>query len=674
MREQRIAGAEVDGGDAEGREAGHIGPPELRCGLDADGSDEALRERRVEAGPGAGRKVDDLNLVCIGEEVAHQLRGLFGGAAGGEAVVHLEAAAIGDHVAGNAALDAHRVETFAVFEAVDDDALGLEPRELVEQGTGPLNRVHAHPAARGVGALAVRRDPCAECAVAAALDGAVGGLAEDREVGVEELGVVAHGSPKAAQLRRDLLVVVPDPGEVDGGLGELDGEGELHGDAGFHVDGAATPDHRLPRRGVGLVAHGQVVVDGHRVEVAGDCDTTLAAQLGARNDGVPVSGDLQMGGALAQHVLDGIGDEPFVARYRGDIAQLAGEFDGAEGRVEAGSGGGERIGIHPTQPNGSLDLMTDSRFAWSAGIATTAADGTVLDAWFPSPTLGKRPADRDRWIAPAELEELAGSDELRGVDLRPVNVEIDLDAAPASTEDAYLRLHLLSHCLVRPNSISLDGIFGKLPNVAWTTAGPMLPEVYAARLPQLKRAGITAVGLDKFPRLTDYVVPEGVRIADASRVRLGAHLAPGTTVMHEGFVNFNAGTLGASMVEGRISQGVVVGDGSDIGGGASIMGTLSGGGTQRITIGERALLGANSGIGISLGDDSVVEAGLYVTAGTKVMLPKGTAQSGGEPVEVKAVELSGLPQLLFRRNSRSGGVEALPREGAGIELNSELHA
>ncbi|WP_024356325.1 2,3,4,5-tetrahydropyridine-2,6-dicarboxylate N-succinyltransferase [Leucobacter chironomi] len=318
--------------------------------------------------------------------------------------------------------------------------------------------------------------------------------------------------------------------------------------------------------------------------------------------------------------------------------------------------------------------MTDSRFAWSAGIATTAADGTVLDAWFPSPALGERPTDRDRWIAPAELEELAGADELRGVELRPVNVEIDLDAAPASTEDAYLRLHLLSHCLVRPNSINLDGIFGKLPNVAWTTAGPMLPEVYAERLPRLKRAGITAVGLDKFPRLTDYVVPEGVRIADASRVRLGAHLAPGTTVMHEGFVNFNAGTLGASMVEGRISQGVVVGDGSDIGGGASIMGTLSGGGTQRITIGERALLGANSGIGISLGDDSVVEAGLYVTAGTKVVLPKGTAQSGGEPVEVKAVELSGLPQLLFRRNSRTGGVEALPREGAGIELNSELHA
>ena len=318
--------------------------------------------------------------------------------------------------------------------------------------------------------------------------------------------------------------------------------------------------------------------------------------------------------------------------------------------------------------------MTDSRIAWAAGIATIAGDGTTLDAWYPDPVLGKRPADRDPWIAPAELAGLTGTDSARGVELRFVNLEIDLDVAPASTEDAYLRLHLLSHCLVLPNSLNLEGIFGKLPNVAWTTAGPMLPQDYAARLPLLKRAGITAVGVDKFPRLTDYVVPEGVRIADASRVRLGAHLAPGTTVMHEGFVNFNAGTLGASMVEGRISQGVLVGDGSDIGGGASIMGTLSGGGTQRITIGERTLLGANSGIGISLGDDSVVEAGLYVTAGTKVHLPRGTAASAGEALEVKALELSGVPQLLFRRNSRSGAVEALPREGSGIVLNAALHA
>ncbi|MGJ0203888.1 2,3,4,5-tetrahydropyridine-2,6-dicarboxylate N-succinyltransferase [Leucobacter sp. gxy201] len=318
--------------------------------------------------------------------------------------------------------------------------------------------------------------------------------------------------------------------------------------------------------------------------------------------------------------------------------------------------------------------MTDSRFAWAAGLATIATDGSVLDAWFPEPALGGLPAAIDRWVAPAELEALAGRDELRDVELQPITIQIDLDAAPESADDAYLRLHLLSHCLVQPNTINLDGIFGRLPNVVWTSAGPMLPEVYAARLPLLRRAGLTANGIDKFPRLTDYVVPAGVRIADASRIRLGAHLAPGTTVMHEGFVNFNAGTLGASMIEGRISQGVVVGDGSDIGGGASVMGTLSGGGTQRVTIGARALLGANSGIGISIGDDSVVEAGLYVTAGTKVLLPKGTAASGGEPVEVKAVELSGLPKLLFRRNSRTGAVEALPRDGAGITLTAALHA
>lgn len=314
--------------------------------------------------------------------------------------------------------------------------------------------------------------------------------------------------------------------------------------------------------------------------------------------------------------------------------------------------------------------MTASRTAWADGLATIAHDNTVLDAWFPAPMIGSKPADHT--IAPA-LHAQQAHDERRGVELRAVSIEIDLDAAPASTEDAYLRLHLLSHCLAKPNSLNLDGIFGQLPNVAWTPAGPMLPELYAERLVSLRAAGLTAVGIDKFPRLTDYVVPNGVRIADASRVRLGAHLAPGTTVMHEGFVNFNAGTLGASMVEGRISQGVVVGEGSDIGGGASIMGTLSGGGNERITIGERALLGANAGIGISIGDDCVVEAGLYVTAGTRVLLPKGANESDS-PLEVKAIELSGQPSLLFRRNSLTGAVEALPRSGSGITLNSALHA
>lgn len=312
--------------------------------------------------------------------------------------------------------------------------------------------------------------------------------------------------------------------------------------------------------------------------------------------------------------------------------------------------------------------------AWGYGLATVAGDGTVLDTWYPHPRLGTLPIGRDRWIAPAELEELAGADPRRNVRIDIVTAEIELASAPASTSDAYLRLHLLSHLLVRPNTINLDGIFAHLPIVAWTNAGPVLPADYDRLRPRLQRAGIQATGIDKFPRLTDYVTPPRVRIADASRVRLGAHLAPGTTVMHEGFVNYNAGTLGASMVEGRISQGVVVGDGSDIGGGASIMGTLSGGGTTRVEIGERALLGANSGIGISLGDDTVVEAGLYVTAGTKVALVDGAPTANGTARTVKAAELSGVPNLLFRRNSLTGAVEVLTRSGSGIVLNEALHA
>ena len=314
------------------------------------------------------------------------------------------------------------------------------------------------------------------------------------------------------------------------------------------------------------------------------------------------------------------------------------------------------------------------RHAWGYGLSTVAGDGTVLDTWFPEPRLGALPAGRDRWIAPAELEALAGDDPRRNVRIDIVTVDIDLDTPPSSTPDAYLRLHLLSHLLAKPNSVNLDGIFAHLPIVAWTNAGPVLPADLTRLRPALQRAGIHVTGIDKFPRLLDYVTPDRVRIADASRVRLGAHLAPGTTVMHEGFVNFNAGTLGTSMVEGRISQGVVVGDGSDIGGGASIMGTLSGGGTQRVSIGERALLGANSGIGISIGDNSVVEAGLYVTAGTKVLLVGSAPTADGAPQTIKALELSGVPDLLFRRNSISGAVEVLQRGGAGIELNAALHA
>ena len=313
--------------------------------------------------------------------------------------------------------------------------------------------------------------------------------------------------------------------------------------------------------------------------------------------------------------------------------------------------------------------MTDSaaRSAWGHGLVTLDSSDHVLDVWFPSPALGAR----DGQDVPDALVALAGADEARGVrrELRVVEIA-DLDAAPASTEDVWLRLHLLSSRLVRPHEISMDGVFGLLTNVVWTSAGPCAVEGFELTRARLQRGGrhVTVHGVDKFPRMVDYVLPSGVRIADADRVRLGAHLASGTTVMHEGFVNFNAGTLGASMVEGRISAGVLVGDGSDIGGGASIMGTLSGGGKETISIGERCLLGANAGIGISLGDDCVVEAGCYVTAGTKVTLP---AEDGKV---VKALELSGASNVLFRRNSVSGAIEAVAWKREGIALNSALHA
>ena len=315
--------------------------------------------------------------------------------------------------------------------------------------------------------------------------------------------------------------------------------------------------------------------------------------------------------------------------------------------------------------------MTETTFAagkaWGHGLATIAADGTVLDTWYPNPQLGEAPKTDALWVVPKELDALVGKDQIRKVTTQVVSTEIDLELPVASTADAYLRLHLLSHLLVKPNSINLDGLVAALPIVAFTSAGPVSIEDLDAVRPHLQRAGITIHAIDKFPRLIDYVTPKKVRIADASRVRLGAHLAPGTTIMHEGFVNFNAGTLGTAMVEGRISQGVIVGEGSDIGGGASIMGTLSGGGKHKVSIGERALLGANAGVGISIGDDSVVEAGLYVTAGTKV-----TIVDGGAERTAKAAELSGVANLLFRRNSVSGRVEVLPREGAGIVLNSAL--
>lgn len=309
-----------------------------------------------------------------------------------------------------------------------------------------------------------------------------------------------------------------------------------------------------------------------------------------------------------------------------------------------------------------MSSTTNNSFAHGHGIATLSGS-TVLDVWFPAPALGALTGTPD-----AALAALATPDADRGVTREVVSVEIDLSTPPVDAKDAYLRLHLLSHRLVKPHGQSLDGIFGLLANVVWTSVGPCAIEGFEltrARL-KAKHGTVTVYSVDKFPRMVDYVIPSGVRIADADRVRLGAHLASGTTIMHEGFVNFNAGTLGASMVEGRISAGVVVGDGTDVGGGASIMGTLSGGGKEVISIGEKCLLGANSGLGISLGNNCVIEAGTYITAAAKVTLPDGEV--------VKAGTLSGAHDLLFRRNSLTGGLEAVMRTGTWGGLNSVLHA
>jgi len=305
--------------------------------------------------------------------------------------------------------------------------------------------------------------------------------------------------------------------------------------------------------------------------------------------------------------------------------------------------------------------------AWGDAVVTVTQAGTPLSFWFPDPRLGPPGPGEIADPAPADERE----DPVRGVRIgRQVCVIADLDQPPSDTADAYLRLHLLSHRLMRPNTMNLNGIFKVLPNVGWTSLGPVAPDELTAVRERAMAAGVQLEvrSVDKFPPMLDYVVPSGVRVADAARVRLGAHLAEGTTVMHEGFVNFNAGTLGTSMVEGRIVAGVVVGDGSDVGGGASIMGTLSGGGKEVVSIGSRTLLGANAGVGIPLGDDCVVEAGLYVTAGTKV-----TVLGAGEPIVVKARDLAGRNNILFRRNSQTGAVEAVPRSNNWDGLNSILH-
>ncbi|MCI1218135.1 2,3,4,5-tetrahydropyridine-2,6-dicarboxylate N-succinyltransferase [Bifidobacterium crudilactis] len=323
--------------------------------------------------------------------------------------------------------------------------------------------------------------------------------------------------------------------------------------------------------------------------------------------------------------------------------------------------------------------MTESRTAWGWGLASIDAAGNTLDVWYPTLNLGEAPGEESR-TGHAFGSLVHEKADARGVRRIPVFTVSSLDSAISNTADAYLRLHLLSLRLAKPNTLNLDGIFAALNNVVWTNYGPFAVDDFAQRKIDLlgalgsNHADVNVLSIDKFPRMVDYVVPTGVRIGNADRIRLGAYLSEGTTVMHEGFVNFNAGTLGTSMVEGRVSQGVVVGDGSDIGGGASIMGTLSGGGKHRVSIGEHSLLGANSGIGISLGNHCVVEAGLYVTAGTKVTIVDKAKIAAKQPLDiVKGAELSGKDHILFIRNSVSGAIEARSRN-TGIALNAQLHA
>ena len=664
----RVGRAVVHRGNAEFSEAGHVGPAELGVGLTADGGQEAGGGGLIEAGSRPGRTIGHLEGVAV-EEFGQELFGLGQRAIGGEAEVDLDPAGIGDDVPSDATNDLHRVQTLVVFQPVDVDDARLVAREPVEDVGGVVNGVVTQPGAGRMCRQAGQLDGDPHRALAATLDAGVGRLAEHREIGGQQFWVLPAEDTETVFVGVDLLVVVEDPADVPaGGRQRLRG-GELNGHPALHVAGAATPEDVLAVEDDSLT--GQVVRERDGIEVAGDNDAFGAALVRPGDHAIAEPLHLQVR-TFAEGGLDRVGQWGLVAAHRFDVHDLGEQI--GEVRVEIQGVG---IGVHGTQPNGVRDSLASmsasapnlsaeqqARPAWGWGLATIHDSGDVLDTWFPAPELGTAPEGGE---APVSL--VAGRDDERQVSTQPVKVTIDLGEAPTTTSDAYLRLHLLSHRLVRPRGLNLDGLFGQLPNVVWTTQGPCRVAGFEEVRGALRAAGRYPIvlGIDKFPRLVDYVSPTGVRIADADRVRLGAHLAEGTTVMHEGFVNFNAGTLGHSMVEGRISQGVTVGDGSDVGGGASIMGTLSGGGTEVVSIGERSLLGANSGLGIALGDDCVVEAGLYVTAGSKVTTPDGSV--------VKAAELSGQDGLLFIRNSITGAVEVRGRAGRrGVELNADLHA
>jgi 2,3,4,5-tetrahydropyridine-2,6-dicarboxylate N-succinyltransferase len=667
MREVRIAGAEVHRRDPQRREPRHVRPALLGRYRQPERVDECPRSRQSQPGPGSGSVVDDHD-VEPGEDLSDVGLRVIRTDRRRVPVVDRHRAPVGDDVAGHSPADEHRVQRLAELQPVDlsgSRPIGPQPGEDLG---GIVDGVVPLPGPGRVRGNTFRGHLGPECSVAATFDPAVGRFEQHREVRVgNQLRMTLLEVEQAVEPRVDLFALVADERHIPGGLRNVVRDPEQHRDTTLHVDGAPAPEHLAGR--VGHQPGRQIrrlARQRDRVEMPREDDPFGTAEVGASDHGVTEPRDVEMG-ERPQRRLHRIRDLALVPAHRFDVADRGGELDDIDGEIQ-------RSGRHDPDPNGSpstaggsdaahrtLSAMT--RTAWGHGLTTTTAGGTVLDTWYPAPALG----EPDQSAIPGDLTALADADEARAVTRTVSTVTADLDAAPTDTRDAYLRLHLLSHRLCPPNTVNLDGLFGILPNVVWTTQGPCAVEDFdRVRIRMLARGPVQVFGVDKFPRMVDYVVPTGVRIGDADRVRLGAHLAPGTTVMHEGFVNFNAGTLGTSMIEGRIAQGVVVGDGSDIGGGASTMGTLSGGGTDRVSIGRRCLLGAESGLGISLGDDCIVEAGLYLTAGTKVSLPDGTV--------TKARDLSGRSNLLFLRNSITGAVQATPRDGHGVALNTALHA
>jgi len=665
MRERRVSGTEVHRGDAELRELRDVGPAEFGGDFDPEVRDERRSGRKRQAWPGGGGRVDDPDVEPL-EHLPDVIGGLVLGSVGREAEVDRDGGRVGNDIAGDSPADADGVESLAVFEPVD-----LHPSRLVlvqprQDLAGGVDCVLPHPGAGGVCTDAAGHHLGAQCPLTAGFDPAARRLHQDREVGRQQLGTLTCDPTKSVVNVLDLLALIEHERDVPPGGRGAHGQPQADRNAALHVAAAEAPQL------IAYQARREVVVGRDGVEMTGDDHALVAAELGPSNERVAVAlnGEVSAAGQGRAH---GVANQLLVPALRRDVDEISRQGDNVTGKVEAHATtlpwlaerlrhGRYRVAMENAQP----DSGHPGAHAW--GVATVTLDGTVLDAWYPQPLLGAVP---ERGLhEPDELTAMSGDDPIRQVRTIVIRTAIeDLQEPPADAYDVYLRLHLMSHRLVRPHGINLTGIFGLLSNVVWTSIGPCAVPDFEHVRARARAAGkvVTVTSIDKFPRMTDYVVPAGVRIADADRVRLGAHLAEGTTVMHEGFVNFNAGTLGTAMVEGRISAGVVVGDGSDIGGGASIMGTLSGGGTEVISVGENSLLGANSGIGISLGNDCVVAAGTYVTAGSRVTLPDGRV--------VKAAELSGQDGLLFLLNSETGALEARPRgERVGIELNADLHA